>query len=89
MKALPHLPLETPHQILSLPSPTQTLDALAKAATQRLQEEFPGRLRQPQLMFDQLKEVHLGLTALMMETLKEIGDMENKIRHRLYDQYHR
>ena len=89
MKALPHLPLKTPLQISSVPSPTWTLDVLAKAATQRLQEEFPGWLRWPQLMFDWLREVHLGLMALMTETLKEIGDMENKIRHRLYNRYHR
>ena len=84
MKALPHLCLKTPHPILFLPLPTRTLDDLAKAATQRLQEEFPGQLQRPQLVFEWLKEVHLGLTGLMMETSKEIKDMEDKICHQLH-----
>lgn len=84
---------ETPRQTSFWPWPTPTLDALAEAAAQRLQKEFPyqsssTKPRSPPKI-ERVPEPHHGLRELMTSTMKDVKQKEGMLRQRLRDRRQR
>lgn len=88
MKELPPPPQETPRQTSFWPWPTPTLDALAEAATQRLQKEFPCQSPLTSKV-ERVYEPHPGLRELMMSTMRDAKKKEDQLRQRLRDRRQR